>query len=335
MKKFIVLLLLLPHQILAKSQSLFIYYYEEYRPLKDNPRIVQYNQGLTKEPGSYEREDDYSRVCYQIYLDEDRAELCGASVSFRGLSPENSSFTVPETVPYEGKDYPVTCIGGMSNSLIGELIIGSNVKEIRKGAFEYNVLRKVTLPEGLTEIAENVFSKSCLLDSINIPTTVTSIGSGAFELSALKEIILPEGLKTIGFQAFGYCKHLGSISIPSSVTYIGAYAFDGCPLDDVYCYSIDVPELGLDFQRYDAFSNMLLKHECTLHVPAAAIDKYRSAEGWKNFTRIVPIGSTDGIGNVTSRSSAPSQYFDLSGRRLTAPPAKGVYIKDGKKRVRK
>ena len=123
-EKVIILLLLLPLQILANNPR--IYYHEEYRPLKDNPRIVQYYQGLIKDPqpveSSYYDSERYDYVCYQIYLDEDRAELWASSEHFHGLSPENSSFTVPETVPYEGKDYPVTCIGGMSNSLIGELI---------------------------------------------------------------------------------------------------------------------------------------------------------------------------------------------------------------------
>ena len=50
-------------------------------------------------------------------------------------------------------------------------------------------------------------------------------------------------------------------------------------------------------------------------------------------------GFTTGIGSVTQETSnlnpQASTLFDLQGRRLTKAPAKGVYIKDGRKYVRK
>lgn len=38
---------------------------------------------------------------------------------------------------------------------------------------------------------------------------------------------------------------------------------------------------------------------------------------------------------IVNSKSSNSKYYDLSGRRLSAPPAKGVYIENGKKRVAK
>ena len=37
------------------------------------------------------------------------------------------------------------------------------------------------------------------------------------------------------------------------------------------------------------------------------------------------------VESAATSSSAPSSLYDLQGRRLAAPPAKGVYIQDGRK----
>ena len=116
----------------------------------------------------------------------------------------------------------------------------------------------VTIPKGVTEICDSVFSQKDKMTSVTIPDTVTTIGREAFNdcrnletavipdsvrtmgaevfrsCSSLTAITLPEGLTSIEDGAFDCCKSLTSVSIPSSVISIGERAFGGwCRLMNV------------------------------------------------------------------------------------------------------
>lgn len=75
-------------------------------------------------------------------------------------------------------------------------------------------VRKVTLPDTVTYIADDAFSDS---DDWSAKTH-----------SALREIVLPQSLKTIGKRAFYHNYYLEKITIPASVTEIGSGAFAAC-----------------------------------------------------------------------------------------------------------
>ena len=76
------------------------------------------------------------------------------------------------------------------------------------------VVRKVTLPDTVTYIADDAFYDS---DDWSAKTH-----------SALREIVLPQSLKTIGERAFYHNYYLEKITIPASVTEIGKAAFAAC-----------------------------------------------------------------------------------------------------------
>lgn len=84
-------------------------------------------------------------------------------------------------------------------------IDGKPVTAIAATAFYNSKLKKVVLPEGITDIGGGAFWHSANLESVNIPSTVTSIQN----------------------HAFADCPLLVELEIPESVTYIGALAFDG------------------------------------------------------------------------------------------------------------
>ncbi len=95
-------------------------------------------------------------------------------------------------------------------------------------SIEYNV-SKIILPDSISEIGEDAFSKFYSLKSINIPNQVTGIGCKAFfKCKELQNIEFPDSLDYIGDYAFYGCSSLTSITIPASVEEIYDNAFADC-----------------------------------------------------------------------------------------------------------
>ena len=130
--------------------------------------------------------------------------------------------------------------------------IGDCVTTIAAGAFSYNGVVSVTIPNNVTTIGNYAFRNSYSLSSITIPDSVTSfgnymftdcsgltsahigngvtsIGEDTFELCvALTSCTIGNSVTSIGNDAFASGYSLANITIPDSVTYIGKYAFFCC-----------------------------------------------------------------------------------------------------------
>ncbi len=93
-----------------------------------------------------------------------------------------------------------------------------------EGEAEEGEALDVVVPDGVQEIAENVFRYK-KVTSVTLPDSVEIIGWRAFEnCSTLKSVTLPEGLKEIKNYAF-FNTGLESVEIPDSVEMIWDYAF--------------------------------------------------------------------------------------------------------------
>ena len=164
------------------------------------------------------------------------------------------------------------------------IVIPASVKKIGNGVFwGCSALTSITIPNGLTSIGNDTFSNCYRLTSITIPTSVTYIGDGAFEAcSGLTSITIPERVESIGPNAFEGCSGLTSVTIPKSVTSIAFGVFQNCSaMTDVYCYADNVPKTNSR-----AFLNSSIA-TATLHVPASALDAYKTTEPWSDFGNYV------------------------------------------------
>lgn len=141
-------------------------------------------------------------------------------VQVTGGSTTASSITIPDVVSFEGKDYRVTSIYGMSFSgytKLDEIYIGNNVATIGENAFSNcSSLDKVVIGDGLKEIKESAFFQCGSLKEINISPSVETIGDYAFCLcSDLKDITISDAVSYIGKLAFHDCYSLSSIDVSS------------------------------------------------------------------------------------------------------------------------
>ena len=98
-----------------------------------------------------------------------------------------------------------------------------------------SALTNVTLEQGMTVVAPNLFYNCSGLVSIKIPDTVTSIGDSSFRnCESLKNVEIPDSVTEIKDSAFRYSANLEKIVIPDTVTVIGAWSFSECKkLSDV------------------------------------------------------------------------------------------------------
>lgn len=160
-----------------------------------------------------------------------------------------------------------------------DVAIGNSVTSIEDYAFcDCSALKSITIPDSVTSIGFEAFYNCTSLTSVTIGNGVAEIGQMAFsQCSSLTSLTLGDGVTKIGSHAFSNCKLLTSVTIPDGVTSMEYYAFGACTsLKSVYCKPIIPPSRGYDMFHTNASGRLI-------YVPAASIDKYKSASGWWEY----------------------------------------------------
>lgn len=122
----------------------------------------------------------------------------------------------------------------------------SNVRFIGRGAFSgMDSLKKVELPDGLTEIPDFCFGCDESLVSLNIPSTVVAIGEGAFFCCGLTEMTIPDKVETFGNFIFSTCKNLERVNLPKSLKDLPERTFSFC---ESLC-ELEIPSKVKSIQR--------------------------------------------------------------------------------------
>ena len=188
-------------------------------------------------------------------------------------------------------------------SNLASVTIGNSVTSIGSNAFrDCSSLASITIPNSVTRILDMVFTGCISLASVTIPNSVTSILDGAFGgCKSLASITIPNSVTSIGKDAFGGCKSLTSVTIPNSVTNIWYGAFLNCKnLENVYCYAEKIPSTATD-----AFKDSYVEY-ATLHVPASAINEYKTTEPWSGFGTFKTLEGTEITEIETKKCEAPT-----------------------------
>lgn len=185
------------------------------------------------------------------------------------------------------------------------VIVFDDVVKYFGPAFKNNCnLTSISIPEGVTKIAQGSFYNCTSLSSVTIPRGVTEIGKRAFfNCTSLTSIIIPNSVIHIGEYAFYNCTSLTSIAIPYpssySTTSLGEKAFANCKgLTSIYCKSSNPPEL----YRSNVFDGV--SSDCKLYVQPQSVEKYKKTAGWKKFYR------------TTIGYDFPQDYYDKATNRL-------------------
>ncbi len=129
---------------------------------------------------------------------------------------ELTNYVIPETIFYEGYEYPITRIAKWA---------------FLKDYAHIIPLQKIHLPSTLQQIEEEAFYGCYDLTEVDFSdaTSLSTIGSSAFkECTGLKNIILPNSIETIQSEAFSDCENLEEINLGTNLKLIAGACFYGC-----------------------------------------------------------------------------------------------------------
>lgn len=155
----------------------------------------------------------------------------------------------------------------------GDVKLPASVKVVAEDAFNNATkIGRVTLPEGIVSIGKGAFYDSSVTQ-VNIPGSLKTLPKHVLaQCKLLKQVTIGEGVEVIGVGAFS-CSYLETVTLPSTIRELGDEAFMLCDkVHDAYCKVLD--PLSINMGK-DCFRFVDL-NKITLHVPAEAVDTYRS-----------------------------------------------------------
>ena len=268
---------------------------------------------VDKNNGTYDSRDNCNAIidssantlivgCKNTTIPNSVTSIGGAA--FSGCSGL-TSVTIPNSVTTIGDGAFRSCSG------LTSVTIGNSVTTIGDFAFCFcSGLTSVTIGNSVTTIGDYAFGGCSGLTSVTIPNSVTSIGEFAFQsCSGLTSVSIPNFVTSIGEYAFSHCPGLTSVTIGNSVTSIGDRAFSGCSgLTKLVSLAVEPPTCDNGtFKKVD-------KTTCQLIVPQESINKYKTADQWKEFLNILGY---DGVDDVSVDSqNAVYEVYNLQGVRV-------------------
>lgn len=191
------------------------------------PDCNPYAETLPLEPmHGYYKEDfcDLENFCLEGY----GQDLYGGIYSLDGKrflrydgTKKRTSYRVREGVEeiYDKAFWVVTGIGNGDHGLpLHTIELPKSLKRIGKEAFRASSLRKIELPDGITNIEEGTFLNCQLLKSVTLPPNIKTIGDSAFASCGFQSIVIPKSVESIGYDCFNSFE-LSSIEVEEGNKY--------------------------------------------------------------------------------------------------------------------
>ena len=170
----------------------------------------------------------------------------------------------------------------------------------------------VFLPDGVETIGNYCFANTKITGEIRFPSTLSAIYKQAFLNTRIRSVIFNDNISTIGEGCFKDCSNLANRVVwPKKCNRVSENVFENCSmlsgvvlhkdvkmiadgaflrcsnLISIICEAEEPPLVG-----EDAFLGVS-KWNAIVEVPASAVEKYKNAEGWSDFLRIVAHNDFD------------------------------------------
>ncbi len=183
-----------------------------------------------------------------------------------------TSVTIPNSVTSIVNNPFVACTS------LQEIVLqdgNKNYKTIDGVLYDHNISKLIIYPAGKGNIFE-------------IPNSVTEIGDDAFSrCSILTSVTIPNSVTKIGSNAFSFCSSLTSVTIPNSVTKIESGAFSDCSaLTTVFALPMTPPSCS-------SSSFLRVPETSVVYIPKGTFKAYSEARGWNHFTDFREMGALD------------------------------------------
>ena len=191
---------------------------------------------------------------------------------------------------------------------IEEVLLPVTLKEIGSQAFlKTSQLKTIEIPENVSTIGQEAFRESGIT-TVKLPNGVTNIASRAFYYCPeLTEVItygtmsnedpnamihayclegcpkltrfeIPQSIRILGQGLLGGNRKVTQLTIPANVTQINFSAFSNTGIKEVKVEGTTPPQV-LERVWYGFPDDITI-----IRVPAESVDKYKNANGWKDYT---------------------------------------------------
>lgn len=251
--------------------------------------------------------------------------------------------TIPATVIYKGKTYPVTAIDDKTFEYckeITEILLPQSITSIGTSAFSHTGISTLLLPQQLKTLGSYAFSKCLQLSEISIPNSITNLNSSLFHgCSNLHKVEVPNAVTTIEYGVFGNCSSLEEITLPETLTQIDRHVFKGCDnLQRITCLFSNPNQLKYLGIYGEIFEGTPV-NSMILFVPKGCKAEFEKVYPWNKKFKEIRESEITGVATVTTEElhilrtekgisfslsqATPIRVYDLTGqlRLQTIHPA--------------
>lgn len=145
----------------------------------------------------------------------------------------------------------------------------------------------VKVPDGVKVIGSSAFEFCRTVRAIQLPKSVETLGGAAFSECGFKEFYVPEKVKSLPYALFTGCEELTYLYLGDAIASVSGLVFQGCKsLKLLQIRTVVPPVMEVDSDEDPYTIDDDVKKKARLEVPSAAVNAYKAAPEWKEFTNI-------------------------------------------------